>query len=220
MNRMISLRIGGSCIATVLFLYAGLGFYADLVRPHFHASDLFSGEIPPEKADLSGSGFLSSFSLQGELLANHAAAKAADVLHRPAMDASGRASANRSAQDAVIAALKVSPIRPALWLTLATLQTLSGEAATPAVKMSYLTGAVPIDVAFSRIQTVTSSAAATDEDVKLLAQSDIRSVLAHRSRYQPLLIAAYVQATPQGKSLLLDTTKLTDPKFNEILRRY
>ena len=220
MNRLVLLRIIGSCIATVLLLYAGLGFYGDLVRPNFRASDLFSGEIPPEKANMVASGFLSSLSLDGDLLASHAAAKAADVLHRPAIDANGRASENKEAQGAIIAALKVSPIRPALWLTLGTLQGLSGEAVTPAVKMSYLTGAVPIDVAFSRVQTVTSSAAATDEEIRLLAQSDIRSALAHRSRYEPLLIAAYVQATPQGKSLLLETTKMTDPKFNEILRRY
>lgn len=220
MTRMISLRAIGSCIAAVLLLPGGLGLYADLVRPNFRAADLFSGELPPENANSSSSGLLSSFSFEGDLLANHAAAKAAAVLHRPAMDASGRANENKAARDAVVAALRVSPIRPALWLTLATLQALASEAATPALKMSYLTGAVPIDVAFSRIQTVTSSAAATDEDIKLLAQSDIRSVLAHRSRYESLLIAAYVQATPQGKSLLLDTTKLTDPKFNEILRRY
>ena len=70
-----------------------------------------------------------------------------------------------------------------------------GEAVTPAVKMSYLTGAVPINVALSRVQTVTSSAAASDEEIKLLAQSDIRSVLAHRSRYEPLLIAGVATET-------------------------
>nr|WP_246732359.1 hypothetical protein [Bradyrhizobium yuanmingense] len=195
-------------------------FYGDLVRPNFRARDLFSGEIPPDKAKLAAAGSLASFSWDGDLLANHAAAMAADVLHRPSAEAGGRASENKTAQAAVVAALKVSPIRPALWLTLGTLQAQAGEAVTPAVKMSYLTGSVPIDVAFSRVRIVTSSAAATDDEIKLLAQSDIRSALANRSRYEPLLIAAYVQATPQGKSLLLGTTKVTDPRFNEILRRY
>ncbi|MCK1362241.1 hypothetical protein [Bradyrhizobium sp. 199] len=220
MNRMILLRVVGLCIAILLALHAGLAFYGDLVRPNFRASDLFSGEIPPDKVKLAASGVMASFSLDGDLLANYAAARAADILHRPSTDASGRTSENKAAQAAIIAALKVSPIRPALWLTLGTLQAQSGEAATPAVKMSYLTGSVPIDVAISRVRTVTSSAAATDEEIKLLAQSDIRSALANRSRYEPLLIAAYVQATPQGKSLLLETTKVTDPRFNEILRRY
>jgi len=214
------LRVIGILTAIVLALHAGIAFYGDLVRPSFHASDLFSGEIPPDKAKLAASGVLTSVSWDGDLLANYAAAVAADILHRPSTEAVGRANENKAAQSAVVAALKVSPIRPALWLTLGTLQAQTGQAATPAVKMSYLTGSVPIDVAFSRVRTVTSSAAATDDEIKLLAQSDIRSALANRSRYEPLLIAAYVQATPQGKSLLLETTKVTDPRFNEILRRY
>ncbi|MGY3146040.1 hypothetical protein ACVWYQ_003039 [Bradyrhizobium sp. USDA 3397] len=217
---MITLRAIGILTAIALALHAGMTFYGDLVRPNFRARDLFSGEIPPDKAKLAAAGSLASFSWDGDLLANHAAAMAADVLHRPSAEAGGRASENKTAQAAVVAALKVSPIRPALWLTLGTLQAQAGEAVTPAVKMSYLTGSVPIDVAFSRVRTVTSSAAATDDEIKLLAQSDIRSALANRSRYEPLLIAAYVQATPQGKSLLLETTKVTDPRFNEILRRY
>ncbi|MBR0903867.1 hypothetical protein [Bradyrhizobium liaoningense] len=217
---MILLRVIGILTAIVLALHAGIAFYGDLVRPNFHAGDLFSGEIPPDKAKLAASGVLTSVSWDGDLLANYAAAVAADILHRPSTEAVGRAGENKAAQSAVVAALKVSPIRPALWLTLGTLQAQTGQAATPVVKMSYLTGSVPIDVAFSRVRTVTSSAAATDDEIKLLAQSDIRSALANRSRYEPLLIAAYVQATPQGKSLLLETTKAADPKFNEILRRY
>ncbi|WP_271589776.1 hypothetical protein [Bradyrhizobium sp. CCBAU 53415] len=204
----------------MLALYAGMAFYGDLIRPNFRAGDLFSGEVPPDKAKLAAAARLAAFSWDGDLLANYAAAMAADVIQRPSTEAGGRASENKAAQAAVLAALKVSPIRPALWLALGTLRVQSGEIVTPAVKMSYLTGAVPIDVAFSRVRTVTSSAAATDEEVKLLAQSDIRSALASRSRYEPLLIAAYVQATAQGKSLLLETTKVTDPKFNEILQRY
>ncbi|MBH5399955.1 hypothetical protein HZZ13_19490 [Bradyrhizobium sp. CNPSo 4010] len=216
----MTLRAIGILTAIALALHAGMAFYGDLVRPDFRARDLFLGEIPPDKAKLKAAGSLTTFSWDGDLLANYAAAMAADVLHRPSTEAGGRASENKTAQAAVVAALKISPIRPALWLTLGTLQAEAGEAVTPAVKMSYLTGSVPIDVAFSRVRTVTSSAAATDEEIKLLAQSDIRSALAKRSRYEPLLIAAYVQATPQGKSLLLETTKVTDPKFNEILRRY
>lgn len=220
MNRMNLLRVIGFCIAVVLLLHAGLGFYGDLTRPNFRASDLFLGELPPDRTDLATSGVLAAFSLDGDLLANYAAAKAADILHHPSADGNGRATENKAAQDAVVAALRVSPIRPALWLTLGTLKAQSGESVTSAVKMSYLAGAVPIAVALSRVQTVTSSAAAADAEIKLLAQSDIRATLANRSRYEQLLIAAYVQATPQGRSLLLEASQVTDPKFSEILRRY
>jgi|SRR4051812_45128498 hypothetical protein len=220
MNRMTLLRTVSFSIAVMLLFHAGFGFYGDLTRSSFRASDLFLGEIPPDEAKTATSGILSSMSFDGDLLANYAAAKAANILQRPSAEANRRATENKAAQDAVVAALKVSPIRPALWLTLGALKTESGEPVTSAVKMSYLTGAVPLAVALWRVQTVTSSVAAADEDVKLLAQSDIRSALANGSRYEPLLLAAYVQATPQGKSLLFETTKMIDPKFNEVLRRY
>ncbi len=51
----------------------------------------------------------------------------------------------------------------------------------------------------SRVRTVTASAAATDEEIKLLAQSDIRSALANRSRYEPLLIAALCAGDAAGQ---------------------
>ena len=220
MNRIVPLRIIAICTSLVLALYAGSSFFSDVVRPDFRAEDLFSGVFPPDNASLSTARHATRFSFDGDLLANYASAQAANVLHRPTSDPSKRAEESKAAQDAVVSALKVSPIHPALWLALGTLKAQVGEPATPTLKMSYLTGAVPIDVAFSRVQTVTSSVAATDEDIKLLAQSDIRSVLAHRSRYEPLLIAAYVQATPQGKSLLLDAAQAIDAKFKDILRRY
>lgn len=220
MNRMILLRIASVCIAVMLLLHAGSAFYGDLTRLNFRASDLFLGEIPPDNAKIAISGILSSLSFDGDLLANYAAAKAADSLQRPTAQANSRVTENKAAQAAVVAALKLSPIRPALWLTLGALKAEAGEPVTSAVKMSYLTGAVPVSVALSRVQTVTSSTAAADEEIKLLAQSDIRSALANGSRYEPLLVAAYVQATPQGKALLLETTKVTDPKFNDVLRRY
>jgi len=219
-NRIVPLRIIGICAALVLALYAGLGFFGDLVRPDFRAGDLFSGVFPPDDVNLTTARLAARFSFDGDLLANDASARAANVLHRPASDTTKRSEENKAAQDAVISALKVSPIRPALWLTLSTLKAQVGEPTTPALKMSYLTGAVPVDVAFSRVQTVTSSVAAADDEIRLLAQSDIRSALANRARYAPLLIAAYVQATPQGKSLLMESAQMIDPKFRDILLRY
>lgn len=159
-------------------------------------------------------------SLDEDLLASDAATKAAGVLRRPAGEAKGRTEENEAAQNALITALKISPIRPALWLALGALKARSGEPATPALKMSYLTGSVPVEVAFSRVQTVTSTSAATDEEIRLFATSDIRAALASRARFEAPLVAAYVQATPEGKSLLLEATQATDPTFNATLRRY
>lgn len=216
---MIPLRTLGICVALVLALGAGIGIYADLGWPNLGA---LSGK-PEDGANTLSSSLAGSLvrlvSFDGDLLASHAAAKAAAALREPATDAAGRAAQNKSAQDAVVAALEVSPIRPALWLTLGMLKAQSGEPATPALKASYLTGSVPVDVAFSRVQTVTSTSAAADEEIRLLAQSDVRLTLANRPRFEAPLVATYVQATPEGKSLLLEATQIADPKFNATLRR-
>ncbi|MBR0829878.1 hypothetical protein JQ596_30550 [Bradyrhizobium manausense] len=200
MIRLDWLRALGTALAVALLVYAGLGLYGHLAQ---------SLAAP-----------LALVSLDGDLLASDAASRAAEVLHRPASDAKGHAEENKAAQDALVTALKVSPIRPALWLALGALKARSGEPATPALKVSYLTGSVPVEVAFSRVQTVTSTSAATDEEIRLFATSDIRAALASRSRFEAPLVAAYVQATPAGKSLMLEATQATDPAFNATLRRY
>ncbi|KJC49459.1 hypothetical protein UP09_07080 [Bradyrhizobium sp. LTSP885] len=220
MHQLTLLRMLGACTATALVVYTGLSFYGDLVRPSFRPSELFMGQTQPVEGSRSTAGFAARLSVDGDLLANSAAMKAAKVLQGPATDATHRAEENKEAQDAAIAALEVSPIRPALWLTLGMLRAGSSAQVAPVLKMSYLAGTVPLEVALARLQTVTSTAAASDEEIRLLALSDIRSTLAGGSRFEAPLIATYVQATPEGKSLLLDATQAINPKFNAALRRY
>jgi hypothetical protein len=209
-------------MAVVLIAYAAFSFYADLSRPKLRADDLFTGRLQTEAGT---TGFASTilaalFPFDGDSLADHAIAKTAPVLNQPALDPATRAEDNQAAQGAVVAALRVSPIRPVLWLTLATLKARTNGAVLPALKASYLTGPVSSDVAFMRLQAVTSSSAAADEEMRLLALSDIRTVLSSRSRFEAPLIAAYVQATAAGKTLLMESAQALDPKLSDLLRRY
>ncbi|QPF87101.1 hypothetical protein IC762_12710 [Bradyrhizobium genosp. L] len=213
MQQLTLLRALGACVAVALATYAGLSFVGDLAQPAFHASDLFLGRSPAPGAPSAG--LAARLSLNGDLLADAAAVKAAKPLGTP-----GNAEDNTNAQDAVVAALDISPIRPALWLALGQLRTGSSAAVAPALKMSYLTGTVPVEVALARLQAVTSTPAALDEEVKLLAQSDVRATLANGSHFQAPLIGVYVKATAAGKALLLDATRSIDPKFNATLQRY
>ena len=214
------LRALGLCVAAMLALYAAVSSYGELALQRFRASDVFTGPLEPADANAPSGGVAQLLSFDGDLLASDAARKTAHGIHHPATDANARAADNRSAHSAVTAALKVSPIRPTLWLALGALKAEMREPATASLKMSYLTGAVPVEVAFSRLQTVTSTSAASDEEIRLLAQSDIRSALASRARFEAPLVAVYVQASPEGKSLLLDTTQTIDPKFNALLKKY
>jgi hypothetical protein len=222
MNQMTWLRTVGTCLAVVLIAYAGFRLCADLSRPKLRADDLFTGRL---QAEAGTTGFAPAilaalFPFDGDFLADHAIAKTAQVLNQPALDPSTRAEDNQAAQGAVVAALRVSPIRPVLWMTLATLKARTNGTALPALKASYLTGPVSSDVAFMRLQAVTSSSAASDEEMRLLALSDIRTVLSGRPRFEAPLIAAYVQATPAGKTLLMESVQALDPKFSNMLRRY
>jgi len=216
MHQLTWHRALGVFIATVLILYTAVRFYVDLTRPTFRADELFNGS-PRMIAGSTPAGLLARLAADGDSLANSAAVKAADVL--PTSNTASHAEDNKDAQNAAIAALGISPIRPSLWLVLGMLRTGSAAAVAP-LKMSYLTGTVPVDVAYARLQTVTSTSAASDEEIRLLAPSDVRSTLASGSRFEAPLIATYVNATPEGKSLLLDATQTINPKFNAMLRRY
>lgn len=217
MQRLTLLRTLGACIAAALAVYTALSFYGDLERPAFRASDVFLGRAQPVGAS---AGLAAHLSVDGDLLANSAAVKVAKVFRTPAGDPARRAEDASEAQDAVVAALQVSPIRPALWLALGILRGGSSSAAAPALKMSYLTGTVPADVAFARLQTVTSTPAASDEEIRLLAPSDLRATLANAARFEAPLIGTYVKATPNGKSLLRDAAQAIDTKFSATLQRY
>ena len=210
----------GACLAAAVMGFAGLSCYGELARPDFNARDLFAGRPQPAAASVPSAVGAWLLSWNGDFLAHHAAVQTGDVLNRPALDAATRSADNKAAQQMLVSALKISPIRPALWLSLGLLNSQMGEPVAPALKMSYLTGSVPPAAAFSRLQIVTSTSAASDEQIRLLAQSDMRAALADRARFEAPLVAAYVQATPEGKSLLLEASQLADPKFSAMLRRY
>ncbi len=208
------------CFATgvVLAIYAGASSYAETTRPGLRAADFYGNGPRSAPLDNPLTEVAARISLNGEVLADYAAVKAeqATLAAHPA----DQAAANQAAERALVSALTVSPIRSTTWLMLGTLKSKMNQPAAGPLKMSYLTGPVPLDAAFSRIQTVTTTSAATDEDIRLLAQSDVRSFLTRQPRFDSGLVAIYVQATPAGKTFLLDATQAIDPKFSAVLRRY
>jgi hypothetical protein len=209
-------RTFGTLTALALATYAAADLAADLVRPAYSIGDVLLNQPAPENKMTSALRVMASISFDGDLLANYAAVEAGEALQRRAGDPSEQP---RTAERAAIKALEVSPIRPALWLALGMLRARISEPVAPALKMSYLTGSLPTEIAFLRIRTATSTSAAAADEIKLLAGSDVRSVLADRHRFERPLIAAYAHASPAGRSLLLDTSQAVDPQFGALLRR-
>jgi hypothetical protein len=217
---MIWFRTVGLVLALVLLVVAGLDQFADFTRAQFRVDDLFSPR-PVHASAGAPSAFLSGLVwFDGDYLASYAATLSDAALNRADLDPASRTAANAAAQRALTAALEVSPLRPSTWLALSNLKAREGVATAPTLKLSYLTGSIPSDLAYIRLQLVTSTSAASDEDIGLLAQADIRTLLqTNRARYEAPLIAAYVQATPEGRSLLLSATEKVDPKFSAKLKQ-
>src|SRR3954454_5548406 len=144
MNQMNRFGAFGACIAVVLAVYASIAFLAELDRPDYRISDVFSNRSPPAGGNVPFARLATSISFDGDLLANYAATKTAEAFQRPASDIKSRAEQYKTAEAAAITALKVSPIRSGLWLALGTLRAQSNDPVTPVLKMSYLSGWVPI----------------------------------------------------------------------------
>jgi len=217
---MIWFRAVGLGLAAVLLAFAGLHLAVQFTRPQMRARDLYNAG--PAHADAAApSAVLTGLAwFDGDYLASYAAILSDAALNRPAPDPPKRIADNAAAQRALAAALDVSPLRPADWLVLGSLKAQAGAATAAPLKLSYLTGAIPADLAYTRLQLVTSTSAAADEEIGLLAQADIRTLLlTNRARYQAPLVAAYVQATPEGRRLLLSATEMVDPKFSAMLKQ-
>ena len=215
-KRLTLIRVVGVGAAIVLAIAAVLDFTAWLTRPAVQAGALFvDGAVLPTDADNTAM----TVSLDGEVRSDVAAILAMRALLQApgTADASG---SNKAAQQATVAALTVSPVNSLMWMTLGLLKAQINQPAGPALKTSYLTGPLPRDALVRRIRAVASSDAVNDEDVRLLGQTDVRTILIKYPRLEPALAATYRQATPDGKAFLLDATQTVDPRFSRLLRQY
>lgn len=215
-KRLTLFRAVNLAFAVVLAGAALLDFTTRFTRPAAQAASLFV-DGAPVPADPNRTA--AAVSLDGEVRSDIAASLAIRALVAPQGTAEAVAS-NKAAQDATIATLTVSPVNSLMWLTLGLLKAQVNEPAGPALKASYLTGPLPRDAVVKRIRAVTTSDAVSDEDVRLLAQLDVRTILTRYPRLEPALAAAYRQATPTGRAFLLDATQTVDPRFSRLLREY
>jgi hypothetical protein len=216
MKRLMLLRSVSLALAVILATAAVLDWTAQFTRPPVRAEVVF---LDGARLPLDFTTTAASVSLDGDTRADVAALAAQRVLLAP-VTAFDRAGGNRVAQDATMAALRVSPVNSLMWLSLGLLKAQQSEPAGPALKVSYLTGALRRDALLQRVRTVVTSDAVNDEEVRLLAQSDIRTILTKYSQLEPALAAAYRQAGANGKAFVLDATAMVDPGFSKILLQY
>lgn len=216
MKRLTLLRCLSLVLAAILGVAAILELTAQFTRPSVSAGVAFldGARLPAEFVTTSASA-----SLDGDTRADVAALMAQRVLLAP-LPLPNLAAANHAAQEATVAALRVSPVNSLMWLSIGLLKAQLNEPAGPALKVSYLTGTLRRDAILKRVRAVITSDAVSDEEVRLLAQSDIRTILTKYSQLEPALAEAYRRAGANGKAFVLDATGIIDPAFSKILRQY
>lgn len=205
--------------ATILLLYAGSAIVAEVMRPAFHAANLFYDGPRPGQSDDKFVTAATLLALNGEVLSDLAAIKAQQALDAD-RDSPTFRTLNAEAQAAMSSALSVAPINANAWLLLAQLRNQASQAAANPLKMSYFTGPISPEAASSRLRTVVASEAVDDKDIRLLAGSDVRVLLNRTSRYEPAVVASYRRATPEGKKFLLGAIETIDPTFANLLKQY
>jgi len=133
----------------------------------------------------------------------------------------GKPERQQMAQDAALRALNIGPHDARTWLVLAMLQA-SSKPVDPrlaeSLKMSYLTGPNRAELISTRLQSVTSSSALSDPDLRDLARSDIRAIFTRFPDQRQALVDDYGHASGLGKMFLEESVKTIDPEFVDTLR--
>ncbi|MCP9626295.1 hypothetical protein NML43_04235 [Rhodopseudomonas palustris] len=198
-------RIAAAGLGAVLLLYAA----ARIALPW-----------SAEQGELNEAGrVVALWSLDGPALSHDAEARARRLLAEPPAEASALRIANSDAQTALRAGLSVSPLSAEHWLLLALLNRQAGEPALAPLKLSFLTGKIPAGATATRLRAVATTAAADDEEIRLLAQADIRTMLSPTPAAQgDELRAIYREATPAGRAFLRAAVSAVDGRFAATLQ--
>jgi hypothetical protein len=134
--------------------------------------------------------------------------------------ASEGATANDESSTAVQAAteraIALGPHDARSWLLLARadarLDWLNRNRAGP-LEMSYYTGSNETSLMPMRLSTVSQSEAINDPDLQNLVTNDLRIMLLRRPTMKPAIVAAYRDASPEGKRFLETAVEQIDPNF-------
>ena len=117
-------------------------------------------------------------------------------------------------------AVRLSPHDSRAWLLLAALDSRFDWPDDDAnrLKMSYFTGPNEFDLAPMRIRIAVHSSPIGDAELQSLVKQDIRSIVLRHQEQKSSLLAAYRDASPEGKEFLEATIGDVDKDFLATLR--
>ncbi len=126
-------------------------------------------------------------------------------------------SARRCVEEAVL----WGPHRPGAWVLLgavAEYYNWPGSQLAEALKLSYYTGPNELPLLPARLLIYGRATALQDPDLQMLVGRDVEVILSRRSELKPAVLAAYQEATPEGKRFFEETVSRENPEFLKCLR--
>jgi hypothetical protein len=118
-------------------------------------------------------------------------------------------------------AIALGPHDPRVWLLSAAIEArlagLKRNLLGP-LKMSYYTGPNEGLLIPTRLMIASGSNAIADPELEILVSSELRTIVMHRPDLRPAVLAAYREASPEGKRLIEDTVTELDAALAGELR--
>ena len=219
-RRQKHLRAALFAFAVLLALQSIWIIVPELIRPSPLAfpRDVRSPPISPSERNRAG--WAAKFALmRGDLWTEAAIEQSPELI----ADVKSRKNA-RSADQAQVArataekAATLSPHDFRVWLILASLDCLLHREVSGTLKMSYYTGPNEIVLMPLRLLVATCSDAINDAELQTLVAREIRLIITHEQDLKPVILAAYQDATPNGKRFIETVVGDLDPGLMATIR--
>jgi hypothetical protein len=210
---------GFSCILMLLAIWLFLAEISRPALPHFPPDGNVASLIVSERNDAK---WAARFGIvRGDLWTENTLTYADLVWpgeHRDALKLSETLEEARSTAER---AVRYAPHDARAWLVLAALDSRANSrsiGSTAALKMSYYTGPNEADLTPLRFSLSLQPDFFADEEIRELAEREIRLLILGRPELRAVLAAAYRDATSPGKRFIEASVQNLDPEFLTALR--
>jgi hypothetical protein len=208
--------------AGVLALQAVWLVTADFFRPMLPY-------FPQDKADEEKASAFSSAAVtaasismvRGDLWTDGAIALSSGLINKLAGGDGPQLTSQRDPGVIARRAARLSPHDSRTWLLLAALDSRfvgPNPKIVNYLKMSFFTGPNELALVPLRIHIATRSMVINDAELKNLVEQDIRSIVLRHQALRPSLLAAYRDASPDGKKIIETTVGEFDKDFLTVIR--
>jgi hypothetical protein len=198
-------RLGMMSLAGILGLGAAWILAVQFIRPTvpFFPDDAASSQAAAAHRGAAGAAAWIGL-IRGDLWTDYAITLAPDLSKEFTGDRLATSlQARQSVQAAAVRAVELAPFEARSWLLLADVNSRALDHKVAGfLKMSYYTGPNALSLIPMRINIATRTDAISDPELQILVAGEIRTIITRRPDLKALILAAYRNATPEGKRFI------------------